>query len=508
MTRRADIDARTAAEIARRLEAGDVAERLAALLGAVQSTGARAWLVGGTVRDLLLGADRIADVDVVIDRDSLEFARRIADERGWSFVLLDEPRGTGRIVTTSGAHIDVNALVGDSIEDDLRQRDITINAIALSIEDERFGEAAIDPCGGIDDLEDELIRLTSPTAVVDDPLRLLRVFRFSTTLGFVIVPETLDAVSANAPLLADVAPERVVTELTPILEDAASAAVFRRMDEVGLLEATLPELGQMRGIEQNEFHHLDVLGHSLLTLDRLERLLADLGSVFGEHAENVDAFLGEKLTAGRTRLMSVKLAALLHDIGKPATRSTEIGRTTFYQHNAEGAELARETSRRLRLSNAETDEIGFYVHAHMVPGDVEKSAIESAEGASQGSVVRFVTRRGERGLVLALLSVADSMAMAGPRADQGRPERLRRFARRAAAAYYDEVRPRIETPPLVSGGEIIKHFGLEPGPQIGAVLEGIRKLQLEGCLTTRDEALVEAERLVTEAAAEPNPAAD
>ena len=148
------------------------------------------------------------------------------------------------------------------------------------------------------DLDEQLIRLTSSAAVLEDPLRLLRVFRFSTVLGFVIVPETLEAVAANAALLGNVATERVVAELAPILLDAGSAAVLRRMDEVGLLEAVLPELAQMRGVEQNEYHHLDVLDHSILTLDRLERLLADMESVFGEHAGDVEPFLGEELSAG------------------------------------------------------------------------------------------------------------------------------------------------------------------------------------------------------------------
>ncbi len=499
MTRRADKDATPAEQLPTRLADADLAPRLGAVLGALATTDARGWIVGGTVRDLLLGTDAIADIDVVVDRDSLAIARRIADDHGWAFVLLDEARGTGRVVTPAGGQIDVNGLVGESIEADLRQRDLTINALALPIVNGALVAEVVDPCGGLDDLEDGLIRLTSADAVVEDPLRLLRVFRFSTTLGFIIAPETLDAVSSHAALLADVATERVVSELTPILDDAGSAAVLRRMDEIGLLEAVLPETALMRGVEQNDYHHLDVLAHSVLTLDRLERLLGDLESVFGDHTPEVEAFLGARISAGRARLVAVKLAALLHDVGKPSTRSTEQGRTTFYHHNTEGAELAREACERLRLSNAETDEIVFYVHGHMVPGDVEKTVFASADEASTRSVVRFVGRRGERGLVLTLMAVADSMATAGPLADPERPERLRRFARRAAAAYYDEVRPRVDTAPLVTGDDLVECFGLEPSPQIGAVLAGLRELQIEGRIATRHEALAEAARLVADA---------
>jgi poly(A) polymerase len=496
MTRRADNVVLRPEQLAARLADGDLTERLEAVLAVLAATEARAWIVGGTVRDLLLGADAIADVDVVVDRDSLAIARRIADDSRWAFVLLDDERGTGRVVAPGGGHVDVNALVGASIEADLRQRDLTINALALPIESGFVVPNVIDPCGGVGDLEDGLIRLTSLDAVVEDPLRLLRVFRFSTTLGFIVTPETLEAVSSHAELLADVAAERVVTELTPILDDAGSAAVIRRMDEAGLLEAVLPEAAVMRGVGQNEYHHLDVLGHSLLALDRLERLLGDLESVFGDHAARVEAFLAAELGAGRARLIAVKLATLLHDVGKPQTRSTDSGRATFYHHNTEGADLARQACQRLRLSGAETDEIALYVHGHMVPGDVEKTVFESTDEASGRSVLRFVTRRGERGLVLALMAVADSMAMAGPLADPHRPERLRGFARRAAATYYDEVRPRADTAPLITGDELIERFGLEQGPRIGSVLAALRELQLEGRIATRDEALVEAERLV------------
>ncbi len=484
-----------------RLARADLTERLAALFAALDGSRTRAWIVGGTVRDLLLDAETITDLDVVAESDSLALARRIADAPGWSFVLLDEERGTGRAVTASGGHIDVNAMVGESIVEDLRQRDLTINALALPVDADALRPAVVDPCGGLEDLENRLIRLTSDEAVVDDPLRLLRVFRFSTTLGFIVVPETLDAVTRHASLLGEVAPERVVAELTPILEDAGAASVLTRMDEVGLLEAVLPELAPMRGVEQNEYHHLDVLAHSLLTLDRLDRLLADLESVFGVHAAEVGTFLAEELAADRARLVAAKLAALFHDVGKPLTRSTELGRTTFYNHTAEGARLVGETCKRLRLSNAEADEIGFYVRGHMIPGDVEKSTFESADGASDRSVLRFVGRRGERGLVLALMAVADSMSMAGTLADPNRPERLRRFARRAAAAYYDEVAPRLEAPPLVTGNELMERFGLEQGPPIGGILASLRELQLEGRLVTRDDALAEAARLLADGSA-------
>ena len=506
MSRGVDRHASIPEGLAVRLAEADLSERVRALLRALEGHAGGVWIVGGTVRDVLLGVPEIADLDVVAERGSLELARRIADSERWAYVVLDERRGTARVVAPDGSHLDVNAIVGESIEDDLRQRDLTINALAIPVDRGAVRLELVDPCEGADDLDDELIRLTSERAVLEDPLRLVRVFRFSTTLGFIIVPETLAAVAAHAPLLAGVAPERVVTELALVLDDAGSSAVLRRMDEVGLLEQALPEVGPMRGVEQNDYHHLDVLAHSLLALDRFERLLADLPSVFGEHADNVAAFLHAELAAGRPRLIAVKLATLFHDLGKPTTRSTELGRTTFYHHNVEGAQRATEACRRLRLSNAEAEEIAYYVHAHMVPGDAEKAAFQaesgigpgSAFGTSQRSILRYAGRRGERGLVLALMAVADSMSMAGPLADPDRPERLRRFSRRVASAYYDEVAPRAAEAPLLTGDDLIERFGLESGPGVGVVLTRLRELQLEGALATRDQALAEAARLVAE----------
>ncbi len=481
----------------------DLARALEALRALATDEGRRAWVVGGTVRDLLLGLPA-RDLDVAVTGDSLALARMLADSQGWSFVALDRERGTGRVVTEHGYEIDINALAGGSIEEDLGRRDITVNALAVPLEVMPTTEAAppldaalvLDPFGGVDDLDYQLVRLVSATAIVDDPLRALRVFRFSTQLGFIIEPDTLAAVREHAPLLAQVATERVTVELAEILRDTCSAAVLRRMDEVGLLGVALPELEPGRGITQNEYHHLDVLDHSLLALDRLERLLGDLESVFGSHADEVAGYLSRTLAAQRPRLFSVKLATLLHDAGKPPTRSTDHGHVTFYQHNVEGADIGRDLARRLRLSSAETEEIAYYVHGHMVPGDVEKTAFEADAGAARRAVTRYATRRGEAGLVLALMAVADSMAMSGPLADPERPQRLREFACRAAAAFYGDVRPRIDHPALLDGAELMRRFGLEEGPQVGRVLARLRELQLEGRIVTREDALAEAARLL------------
>ena len=337
MSRGASDQGRRTGPIRHLLADTPLAQGLDALVAELVAGDARAWIVGGTVRDLLLGVPEIADLDAVVERDSIGLARRVADANGWPLVVLDQARGTARVITDSGAGIDINARVGTSIEDDLRQRDLTFNALALPLDASGLPEQVVDPCGGLADLENGLVRLTSEHALIEDPLRLLRVFRFSATLGFIIVPETLEAVVAHAPLLADVAPERIVAELSLILADAGSAAVLGRMDQAGLLAAIFPETGSMRGVEQNDYHHVDVLQHSLLTLDRLERLLVDLESVFGTHADRVDAFLRQQLAAGRSRLIAAKLAALLHDVGKPSARSTEHGRTTFYHHDALGA---------------------------------------------------------------------------------------------------------------------------------------------------------------------------
>jgi len=472
-----------------RLATSPLLARLLPAEDSARAAGVEAWVVGGAVRDLLLGATSFADVDLAAQCDTFAFGRALADALGGSFVELDAERGTARVVE-SEVVIDITRLE-TTIAEDLARRDLTINAMAFPLAAVRDPAAAelLDPFGGEADLASRTIRLVAERALTDDPLRLLRVYRFAAALDATVTPDTIAAVRRHAALIARPAPERVARELFLLLDTPDAVTYVRAMDDAGLLGRVLPELEAMRGVTQNEYHHLDVLGHSLETLDCLEDAMSDLPAILGETAPRFEAFLAEDLAAERPRRALLKFAALLHDTGKPAAKSTKGGRVIFYTHNVLGAEIARKTCERLRLSSRETDEAERYVYRHMIPGDFEAGGT-----IDERREMRFFRKYGEQGLALVLLSLADGSATRGPKADPDRSERFRRFFRRLAQDYYAWIGRRLESPPLVNGHDLIAELGMQPGVELGRILKRIRHRQLVGAVKTREEALELARR--------------
>lgn len=446
-----------------------------------------AWLVGGTVRDLLGGARRAPlDVDVAVLGDAAGLARELATRLGGSFVPLDELNGVYRVVC-EGLTVDVAALAGSSIAEDLARRDFTIDAMALPADALVLAEPAralVDPYGGLADLQDGLVRAVSDRVFADDPARLARAFRLAATLGFAVDAHTLALVRRDAPLMARVAPERVTRELFLALDVPRAAPMLASMSETGVLGALLPETEAMRGMRQNEYHHLDVLGHSLEAVVCLEDVLSRLKDVLGPHAREVRTLLAEELVPERTRRALLKFAELLHDVGKPAKREERDGKTTFYGHAKAGVAAAREACERLRLSRRETEEIVTLVAWHMLPGELAKHL-----PLPEKRLMRYFRRFGALSVPLALVALADGMATCGPASDRLGTERLRAFARKTAEDWFGWARVRLETQPLLRGRDLIEELGMEPGPGMGRVLRELRDRQLAGDLTTREEAL-------------------
>ena len=216
--------------------------------------GERAWLVGGALRDRLLGRPT-PDLDVVVDGDVRRAARSLGRGAGGASFELSDQFGAWRVVARDRSwQVDITPLQGGSLEADLGARDLTVNAMAEPLS----GGELVDPHGGAQDLDHKRLRMVSADAFVADPLRTLRVARLATELGFEIDPDTAAAVRRHAPGLADTAQERVFTELRRIVGADAAVRGLALMDELDLVAAVLPELTTLRGVEQNPYHHRDV----------------------------------------------------------------------------------------------------------------------------------------------------------------------------------------------------------------------------------------------------------
>jgi poly(A) polymerase len=468
---------------------------LPALFSFAAAEGASLYLAGGAVRDLLLGRD-VYDLDLVC-RSATDFARRFAQARSLPFVMLDEQHGVARVVAP-GLDLDFSdfrargATPEDDIRADLRadlmERDFTVNSIALPLEALIQGRLAplIDPAGGQADLARRTLRATLPRSLADDPLRALRLYRFAAQLGFEPEPATKEAAWAEGPRLSGVAGERIRAELVKLL-GVPCAAQLREMAESGLLGAVLTGVEEMRGVSQRGYHHLDVLGHGLLTAERLEEVALEPAAWFPCPEET------HALSACGP-LWLIKLAALMHDIGKPQAAAEGDDHVSFHRHEEFGAQIARINAERLRLSRAEADRLVRLISLHMRPFHLVRLA-RLGELTERG-VRRMLDAAGDDLGGMFLIAMADSLAASGPDKPANAEALLADLFCQAARYLRERLRPMRERPRLVTGDDLIETFGLEPGPKIGELLAAIEDAYIEDEIKSREEALALAARLL------------
>jgi poly(A) polymerase len=445
------------------------------------------WIVGGAVRDAALGRE-ITDLDLAVAGDPEPVAKALAREgEGHAFELSAE-FATWRAAARDGSwQVDATALRGETIEADLGARDFTLGAVAVPL----AGGEPIDPYGGIGDLERRLLRVVAESSFRDDPLRLLRAARLAAGLGLEVDSGTLALARAEAGLAAEPAGERQLAELRQLVGGPDPLRGVGLLDEFGLTAVVLPEFDALRGVEQGPNHHLDVHGHTLAVLEQTLAVEADLERFAGERAAETRQLLAEPLADEMSRGTALRFGALLHDIGKPATRGERDGYVTFIGHDGAGAEIVGGICRRLRASARLTGHLqaltqhhlrlGFLVHEAPLP----PRRIHEYLRATQ-PVAADVT----------LLTVADRLSArgSGPFATEEAIEAHLSLARQMLAAALDWHR---DGPPeqLLRGDELAAAIGIEPGPELGELLAELEAAQYAGEVGTRQEAIERARRL-------------
>jgi putative nucleotidyltransferase with HDIG domain len=438
-------------------------------------------LVGGAVRDVLLGRPGAVDLDVAVPRGALGMARRLADALGSAFVPLDVERGAARVVAP-GHRLDLADFRAPTLEADLAARDFTVNALAVPLGPLlRYGRAAIvDPRGGLADLAARRLRPAGPRVLEDDPVRALRGVRLSVSLGLGLTAAARAAIRRAAPQVARVAAERVRDEVLAILDAADTGRALRSAERLGLLRVILPETDAMRATPQPAPHRFDVLEHSLRAVGACDRLLPRLATLVPFGAE-LAAHVTEPLGGGIDRGQVLKLAALLHDVSKPETRRRVGGRVRFFEHDVLGAARARAIGERLRLPLRATAVLERLVRHHLRP-----MHLAAAGEVTPRARYRFLRDVGADTRDLVLLVLADASAVRGES-----PFRVWPRARllRELLAGWDEQQARAPREPLVRGGDVMARFGLPPGPEVGRLLARAREAQDLGLVHTRDEAL-------------------
>ena len=454
-----------------------------------------AFLVGGFVRDLLLEKE-IKDIDITIQADALTLGRELAGTLGGAFVLLDEARGIARVVTKHQGrqwYIDLSSFAGDVLED-LARRDFTIDAMALPLEALELAERSnslIDPFHGREDLHRGTIKAVGPGVFQEDPLRLLRAPRLAVQLGFNLEPDTYRGIQADSPLVNTVAPERLRDEFLKLLAQPGASTSLRLLDDLGLLCKIIPELSETKDVAQPKEHFWDVFHHSLETTGAVEKVTDPRSSPPDPVLDLVprdplpEGYFRQEASDGHTRLTMLKLAGLLHDIAKPATKTFEpSGRMRFFGHNQQGAVIAEGILKRLRFSGRGVAMVSDMVEHHLRPSQLN----QPGQLPTQRAIYRYFRDLGDVAIDTLYLNLADFLAARGPDLE------MEPWTEHCGNITYtlqvglERGRPQV-IPKLIDGREIMHIFNLSPGPQIGKLLELVKEAQGAGEISTREKAV-------------------
>lgn len=447
------------------LENALVAETIAI----ARQRGVGAFLVGGYIRDLILCAYkkeeiRAHDLDFAISgMPAMAFSQLLADQMNGRYVPLDEENDTARVVLTDGTTLDFAGCVGGTIDRDVQRRDFTVNALAWCPD---TPDQIIDNVDGLTDLFDLKIRAVSEAVLIEDPLRLLRAFRFSATLGAPIEKQTLDWIKTHKEKLIGIAAERINHEFFTLLDSVRAGDLLVQLGECGLLEIIFPEMVAMRKVTTNAYHHLGLFDHSVEAVRQLEMKVSDIPWWVLESAAN-------PLSFGISRMAATKLATLLHDIGKPDTwEINEDGRHTFYGHDTLGAQMSEETAERMKWPNTVAKFITKLIAWHLRPGQLFHQGPPTDK-----AVRRFYRRCGADLPELMLLAYGDLGATRG----DGLPEESRVHLSDCLTdllagypTYLEETKGKER---LLDGKDVMMLLSIKPGPLVGEILDALDEAQ-------------------------------
>lgn len=437
------------------------------------------WVVGGAVRDHLLGLEP-RELDLASSISPAHLPPSLWQTEGHAF-WLDEGRQILRIVQPQGLTIDIAPLQGKDIMADLRRRDFTINAIAIRLEDWlQDRKPLIDPLAGQADVAAKRLRLATPNALLDDPVRILRGIRLAVTRNLSLDGATFEAMQQAAPQLSGQSPERIAVELGYCFLHPRACEAERLLLEAGATRVLFPEVVVMEKVTQNKYHQFTVDEHSrrafAIFVDIVHQgryLTAPSKRWFADYWQGLASPLQ----------MATMLAAWLHDIGKPPTRVIRKGRVTFYEHEQVGAKMAVAIARRLRLSNAQQDLIECFVRWHMYPMQLWRS-----ENFGPQHIHRFYRRTGRIGPLIVAFTLADYLAKGDDLAATQQFVRHQQMVEKFMHAYFCQQEELVDPKPLLNGHELISLAQRQPGSWLRRAKQALLEAQVVGRVKNKSDA--------------------
>ncbi len=452
---------------------------------------ARVFLVGGALRDAILGKD-VTDFDFAMSCNAISIARSFAKKIKGAFVLLDEEHACARVARKEKGRLftfDFADFRAATLKGDLSHRDFTINTLSLDIKDldplKDFSSYIIDVKKGLSDIRGKNIKMASKKVFVEDPLRLVRAFSLQSLLEFKIEKETLKQIKKDVALVNESAQERIRDEFFKILSTSNAFKNLKQMDKFGLLEQIIPQISIMRYISQGGYHHLPLWAHSLETIHQLEK-------IFNEFSENQDVsqYLNEELAFGRKRFALLKLAAILHDIGKPETCRKEKGKITYHGHEHAGRCIARHVAKMLKFSLNERKALEHMILYHLRPGYLSNFKKPTAK-----SVFRYFRDTKQEAVSVLLLSLADQRSTCGPLTTEQDQKHHEKIIRELIVQHFAKKEDK-KAPRLLTGDDLIKRLRLKPSPIFKKILLKVEEAQALGKITTKKQALEIAKKMI------------
>ena len=439
------------------------------------------YLVGGTVRDLILDKESYDRDIIVVDENARDFALKIQPLFNAVFVPLDEVNKIYRLVLPDKINfIDITNPIEGSLHKDLMRRDLTINAVAVNI---RTTEV-IDLCGGVTDIKNGCINYINEQNFEDDSLRLLRVYRFQSTLGFDLTPETISAVCKYVKLIHKPAVERIVHELILMFGGKYADKALLNMNKTWLLEEIFPVVKELKQVPPNSHHHLDLFHHSIETVRQIQLIYENSSDEVKAHMDRVDF-------GGTTRLAHLKLAGFLHDIGKFSTWTIEedTGRHRFIKHDDVGAKMSVPLLKKMNFSNKQIDYISSMIRHHIYPSQVMTAPeVDFCSSNGEKVMMRFIRKMDENVIDNIILAQADRLSALGEAITEEMVER-NISGLNNLLSFYMKIKDTLEPlPVLLDGNDVMKILNIKPSKKLGEIMNALHEAQLSGDITTKEQA--------------------
>ena len=432
------------------------------------------YLVGGSIRDLFTKNCVFCDRDISI-KGAENFARKIANKWDGTFIELDNENKIYRVVLPDKINfLDISELQGNNIEEDLKRRDFTINAIAYDLANDKF----VDVTGGLKDLKNKVLRHIDDKNFEDDPLRILRAFRFYAVTGFKMTIELENALKKYLPLALNPAKERINYEIMKLFGGDFTSCALLKMDEFGLLEKIFPCIREMKKVPPNTHHHLDLFHHVVETIRQIEILYNEISGFEKEHLDAIDF-------GGFPRINHLKLAGFLHDIGKFSTWTIEEGgRHRFIKHDDVGSKMVVPLLRDLKFSKKQIEYISCMIKNHIYPSNVIV-----APSLNEKIMMRYVRKMGDNVVDNIILAKADRLSARGVditeeivNANISGLDKLLDF-------YLSKKDTLAPLPKLIDGREIMEFLNIKPSPKLGEIINAVNEAQLNGDILTHEDAV-------------------